>query len=104
MAREAATAPPHGRPRAVTAAGSPAAPARAPGPIAIRPAAAALPLALVGGILAWWGWKSGAYFDVTFLPGAIVLLLLTVALLAFAPWPGELRGPPRVALVALLGL
>ena len=74
------------------------------GVIAARPAAAALPLALVGGILAWWGWKSGAYFDVTFLPGAIALLLLLVALLAFAPWPGELRGPARVALLALLGL
>src|SRR5687767_990881 len=100
MAREPA-APPRGRPRMVFQAGSAPAPSR-PGPLlSIRPAAAALPLALVAGILAWWGWKSGAYFDPIFLPGTIVLLLLGVALLAFAPWPAKLRGPPAVALGAL---
>lgn len=66
--------------------------------------AAVLPLAIVTGVIAWWGWKSGAYFDVVFLPGSVLLLGLAVALLLFAPWPGALAGPGRVALWAFFGL
>jgi O-Antigen ligase len=69
-----------------------------------RPAAAALPLVALGGVLAWWGWKTGAYFGTVFLPGAMVLLLLLAALLFMAPWPAALRGPTRIAVIALLGL
>jgi hypothetical protein len=66
--------------------------------------AAALPLTVVGAVLIWWGWKSGAYFGVVFLPGTIVLLALLAVLLVFAPWPARLAGPVRVALLALLAL
>lgn len=69
-----------------------------------RPIAALLPLIVVGLVLFWWGWKSGAYFRVTFLPGSIVLLALTIALLLYAPWPARLRGGARVAVWALAGL
>lgn len=69
-----------------------------------RPAAAALPLVVVAGVIAWWGWERGAYFGVNFYPGVLVLLGLLAALLAFAPFPGQLRGPAKVALAALLGL
>jgi hypothetical protein len=68
------------------------------------PTGALLPLVLVGAIFAWWGWKAGAYFGVVFLPGAMILLGLLAALLLFAPWPAALKGPPRVALLALLGV
>jgi O-Antigen ligase len=95
-------------------AGRPTTPGRLPGgarPIRRRggslpsePFAALLPLVLVGAIIAWWGWKAGAYFGVVFLPGFIILLALLAALLLFAPWPARLRGPDRVALFALLGL
>lgn len=70
----------------------------------MRPEAATLPLIIVGAIIAWWGWKSGAYFGVVFLPGMLALLALLVALLAFAPWPGRLQGAARVSLLALVGL
>jgi O-antigen ligase len=66
--------------------------------------AAALPLTVVGAIFTWWGWKSGAYFGVVFLPGTIVLLALLVILLLFGPWPARLAAPVRVALLALLAL
>jgi hypothetical protein len=69
-----------------------------------RPATSALPLTVVGGIFAWWGWKSGAYFGVVFLPGLMILLLLGALLLLFAPWPARLGGAPRVALLALFAL
>lgn len=97
-----AEAPRADRPKAVAA--------RAPGPEAADPAggagarAAALPLALVGALIVWWAWKSGAYFDVVALPGTIALLALLAALLLYAPWPGRLAGPARVALLALFGL
>jgi hypothetical protein len=71
---------------------------------ATPPAIAALPLTIVGGILAWWGWKSGAFFGVVFLPGLMILLLLSATLLLVAPWPARLEGAPRLALLALLGL
>jgi O-Antigen ligase len=77
---------------------------RSPGDIGGQSALVTLPLLLVGVLLAWWGWKSGAYFGVVFLPGLMVLLALTAALLVFAPWPGRLTRSPRVALFALLGL
>jgi hypothetical protein len=69
-----------------------------------RPAISALPLTIVGGVFAWWGWKSGAYFGVVFLPGLIILLLLSAMLLLVAPWPARLKGAPRVALLALFCL
>jgi O-Antigen ligase len=66
--------------------------------------AVALPLAVVAGVLSWWGWKSGGYFGVVFLPGTMVLLLLLGVLLLFAPWPARLDGGVQMALLALLGL
>ncbi len=63
-----------------------------------------LPLLLVGAVIAWWAWKSGAYFDVVALPGTMVLLVLAAALFLFAPWPGRLAGAARVALLALIAL
>ncbi|MGH2957310.1 MAG: O-antigen ligase family protein [Solirubrobacterales bacterium] len=68
------------------------------------PSAAILPLLFVGALLAWWAWKSGAYFGAIFLPGAIALLALTAAMLLFAPWPAALRGGARLALGCLVGL
>jgi hypothetical protein len=66
--------------------------------------AVALPLAAVGAVFAWWGWESGAYFGVVFLPGTMALLLLLGLLLLFGPWPGRFETGTRVALVALLAL
>jgi hypothetical protein len=66
--------------------------------------AVALPLAVVAGVLSWWGWKSGAYFGVVFLPGTMILLFLLGVLLLFAPWPARLESGTRVALIALLAL
>jgi hypothetical protein len=66
--------------------------------------AVALPLAVVAGVLSWWGWKSGAYFGVVFLPGTMILLFVLGLLLLFAPWPARLEGGTRVALIALLAL
>lgn len=66
--------------------------------------AALLPLVLVGGVVVWWGWKAGAYFDVVFLPGAMALMALGAALAALAPWPGRLGGAARVALFSLIAL
>jgi hypothetical protein len=76
-------------------------------PAASRPATtaiAALPIATFGLVLTWWGWKSGGYFEVTFLPGTMVLLLMVAALLLFAPSPAVLRGGALVSLLALTGL
>jgi hypothetical protein len=66
--------------------------------------AVALPLAGVAAVFSWWGWKSGAYFGVVFLPGTMILLLLLGLLLLFGPWPARLDGGARVALIALLAL
>ncbi len=66
--------------------------------------AVALPLAVITAVLSWWGWKSGAYFGVVFLPGTIILLAVLGLLLLFAPWPAKLEGGARVALIALLAL
>jgi len=65
---------------------------------------AAIPLAVFGGVLAWWGWKSGGYFEVTFLPGTMILLGLVAAFLLFAPVVGALRGAALVSLTALVAL
>jgi hypothetical protein len=67
-------------------------------------AGALLPLIVFGGILAWWGWKSGGYFEVTFLPGTMILLGLVAAFLFFAPGLGALRGAALVSLAALVAL
>jgi hypothetical protein len=66
--------------------------------------AVALPLAGVAAILGWWGWKSGAYFGVVFLPGTVILIALLVLLLLFVTWPARLDAGARVALCALVGL
>ena len=61
-------------------------------------------LLIVGLIVAWWGWKSGGFFEVTFLPGTMVMLGLLGWLLLFAPWRGSLRSPVGLTVVALLCL
>jgi hypothetical protein len=66
--------------------------------------AVALPLAVVAGVLSWWGWKSGAYFGVVFLPGTMILLAVLGVMLLFGPWPAKLEGGAQVALIALLAL
>ncbi len=65
---------------------------------------ATLPLGLFGLVVAWWGWKSGGYFEVTFLPGTMLLLAVLGLLLLFVPLPGVLRGPTLVAFLGLVGL
>jgi hypothetical protein len=67
-------------------------------------AVAVIPLATFGLVIAWWGWKSGAYFRPVFLPGSILLLALTAALLLYAPWPARLRGPARIAALGLAAI
>lgn len=66
--------------------------------------AAVFPLVIFGGVLAWWGWKSGGYFEVTFLPGTMVLLALVGLLLLFAPGLVDFRGAALVSLAALSAL
>jgi len=65
---------------------------------------AALLLAAVSALFAWWGWKQGAYFGSVFYPGAIFAFLLLALVLALAPFEGRLRGPVLVALLALSAL
>src|SRR3954447_19709833 len=65
---------------------------------------AALPAAIFGAVVAWWGWQNGGYFEVTYLPGTMILLGVLAALLFSAPWAGLLRGPALVALLGLAGL
>ena len=67
-------------------------------------AGAVIPLVVFGGVLAWWGWKSGGYFEVTFLPGTMILLGIAAAFLLFAPAVGALRGAALVSLAGLVGL
>ena len=63
-----------------------------------------IPLVVFGGVLAWWGWKSGGYFEVTYLPGTMILLGVVAAFLLFAPALGTLRGAALVSLAGLIGL
>jgi O-antigen ligase len=65
---------------------------------------AVIPLVVFGGVLAWWGWKSGGYFEVTYLPGTMILLGVVAAFLLFAPALGTLRGAALVSLGGLIGL
>ena len=67
-------------------------------------AGAVIPLVVFGGVLAWWGWKSGGYFEVTFLPGTMILLGIAAAFLLYAPAVGALRGAALVSLAGLVGL
>jgi hypothetical protein len=67
-----------------------------------RSSAGAVALLPVGLVIAWWGWKSGGFFEVTYLPGTIVLLGLLGALLLFAPWPGSIRSPVGLTVAALI--
>ena len=60
-----------------------------------------MPLVVFGAVLSWWGWKSGGYFEVVFLPGTMVLLALVALLLLFAPGLVDFRGPALVSLAAL---
>src|SRR3954452_3387742 len=64
----------------------------------------ALPLVVFGGILGWWAWKSGGYFEVIYLPGTMVLLALVALFLFAAPPLGRLGGPALVSFVALAAL
>jgi hypothetical protein len=66
--------------------------------------AVALPLAAVAAVLTWWGWESGAYFGVVFLPGTMILLVLLGMMFLFGPWQARIEGATRVALIALLAL
>ena len=64
----------------------------------------ALPLVVFGGLVVWWGLKSGGYFEVTFLPGTIVLLTLVALFLLMAPAATPVRGAALVSLLALICL
>lgn len=68
------------------------------------PAVAAFLLVAVGIVVAWWGWKQGAYFGPVFYPGAICLFLLAALCLLFAPLDVRIDGPARVALWSFAGL
>jgi hypothetical protein len=65
---------------------------------------AVIPLAIFGGVLAWWGLKSGGYFEITFLPGTMILLGLAAAFLLFSPVAVTLRGAALVSFAGLVGL
>ena len=65
---------------------------------------AALLLVAVTALVGWWAWKQGAYFSTVFYPGAFVAFGLLVLLLVFAPFGGRMKGPARVALLALVAL
>lgn len=64
----------------------------------------AFPLVVVGGVVAWWAWKSGGYFEVTFLPGTMLLLVLGALIFFAGPPLARLGGPALVSFVALAGL
>jgi hypothetical protein len=64
-------------------------------------AAAIFLLAAVGVVLAWWGWKQGAYFGPVFYPGAIGIFCLLGLFLLIVPFGARLDGPARLAACAL---
>ena len=74
--------------------------ARRPDP---NPAIAGVLLCAVGIVVAWWGWKQGAYFGPVFYPGAIGLFLLAALFLLSVPLNLRFEGPPLLALVGLGG-
>ena len=65
---------------------------------------AALLLVAVTTLIGWWAWKQGAYFGPVFYPGAFVVFGLLAMVVALAPLAARLRGPARVALLALVAL
>jgi hypothetical protein len=69
-----------------------------------EPTIAAVLLVGLGAILAWWGWKQGAYFGPVFYPGAICLFALAALFLLFVPLGFRVDGPVRVALCGIVGL
>src|SRR5262245_55121655 len=73
------------------------------GPPALSQAALILPLGMTA-LIGWWGWKQGAFFDIVFLPGSMILLLLLAVLAWSGPWTVSLRGPALVAIAAMAGL
>ncbi len=79
-------------------------PAEAPSASAVRPEAA-IPLLIAAlGLVAWWGWKQGAYFGPVFYPGAIALFLLVALALMIVPLPGRPDPFATLALAAVGGL
>ncbi|MGZ5357378.1 MAG: O-antigen ligase family protein [Solirubrobacterales bacterium] len=70
----------------------------------VRPVAAALPAAVIAGVMVWWAWERGAYFPVAFFPGAIVIFATLALLFAFVPWPRRLGGSALLSLCALIAL
>jgi O-Antigen ligase len=69
-----------------------------------RDRAAALVLAILTGLFAWWALKQGAYFGSVFYPGALGVYALLFLLLIFTPPGGRLDPAIAVALAALVAL
>jgi hypothetical protein len=69
-----------------------------------RDRAAALVVALLTGLFAWWALKAGAYFGSVFYPGALGLYALLFLLLLFTPLRGRLDPAALAALIALVCL
>jgi O-antigen ligase len=69
-----------------------------------RTRTAALLLAAVAALFIWWGWRQGAYFGGVFYPGAVLVFALLAMLAGTVSFGGRLRGPARVAFLALLAL
>ena len=64
----------------------------------------ALPLAIMGLLFTWWGWKTGAFFGDVLIPGLIAMGIAAAAVIAFGRPPARLRGAPLIAVLALAGL
>jgi hypothetical protein len=69
-----------------------------------RDRAAALVIALLTGLFAWWALEAGAYFGSVFYPGALGLYALLFLLLLFTPLRGRLDPAVLAALIALVCL
>ncbi len=76
-------------------------PVRRPDP---NPALAGVLLVVVGILVAWWGYKQGAYFGPVFYPGAIGLFLVACLVLFMVPLDLHIGGPALLALIGLGGL